>query len=358
MRIAASHPFELPRVLLRVWILTTMVMAVSFGLAGCDSDDDDEDGPTIRLELDWLNVTGVTTDAFKPQQAMIDQLVAEFAKHGITLEVLVSNGIQHSTGVVTLGPGSANDASVWFGPNYEFGQLRAANKEKGSDWHYGLMAWQYRFSDEAAASGSSGLAELPGKSFITGAVAFTNPNQGVIYKAMERNTIMHEFGHNLGLRHGGADHDNWKPNFNSIMNYRFQFDGYDEDCDSLGQGYGGTSGGTASYSGGKNVAIDENRIEEAKGVCGSTPIDWNQNGVANETLQGNLDINLQTGAAYNPALTVLSDFDDWSYVRDSYQASAPVRPSVVRCDHRIPEADPTLDLVSWSRTHQLVPVFE
>jgi hypothetical protein len=33
---------------------------------------------------------------------------------------------------------------------------------------------------------------------------------------------MHELGHTLGLRHGGADHINYKPNFYSVMNYLWQ----------------------------------------------------------------------------------------------------------------------------------------
>jgi len=35
-------------------------------------------------------------------------------------------------------------------------------------------------------------------------------------------TFMHELGHNLGLPHGGSDTINKKPNYLSIMNYRFQ----------------------------------------------------------------------------------------------------------------------------------------
>ncbi len=37
-------------------------------------------------------------------------------------------------------------------------------------------------------------------------------------------TIMHELGHNLGLRHGNIDHENYKPNHLSIMSYSNQFD--------------------------------------------------------------------------------------------------------------------------------------
>ncbi len=38
-------------------------------------------------------------------------------------------------------------------------------------------------------------------------------------------TFMHELGHNLGLRHGGVDDVNYKPNYLSVMNYTFQTEG-------------------------------------------------------------------------------------------------------------------------------------
>ncbi len=36
-------------------------------------------------------------------------------------------------------------------------------------------------------------------------------------------TFMHEFGHNLGLDHGGLDDVNNKPNYVSVMNYNFDY---------------------------------------------------------------------------------------------------------------------------------------
>ena len=35
---------------------------------------------------------------------------------------------------------------------------------------------------------------------------------------------MHEFGHTLGLGHGGSDGINDKPNYLSVMTYQYQFD--------------------------------------------------------------------------------------------------------------------------------------
>ena len=38
----------------------------------------------------------------------------------------------------------------------------------------------------------------------------------------QKGTLMHEFGHTLGIGHG-EDHTNYKPNYLSVMNYHFQF---------------------------------------------------------------------------------------------------------------------------------------
>ena len=46
-------------------------------------------------------------------------------------------------------------------------------------------------------------------------------------------TFMHEFGHTMNIHHGGTgDTDNFKPNYLSIMNYRFQIDGLAFDFDA------------------------------------------------------------------------------------------------------------------------------
>ena len=47
--------------------------------------------------------------------------------------------------------------------------------------------------------------------------------------AQERGLLMHELGHNLGLRHGGGDDINDKPNYTSVLNYRYTFTGVPPD---------------------------------------------------------------------------------------------------------------------------------
>lgn len=63
-------------------------------------------------------------------------------------------------------------------------------------------------------------------------------------------------GHNLGLRHGGEDHTQWKPNYLSVMNYSFQTRGLIQ---------GGTMG-HFDYSRYDLADIDENSLDETNGI--------------------------------------------------------------------------------------------
>jgi hypothetical protein len=69
----------------------------------------------------------------------------------------------------------------------------------------------------------SGLARsIPGRDFIVSLGGFTR-NVGT--RAENAGTLMHELGHALGLRHGGTDNMQYKPNYLSVMNYLFQLNG-------------------------------------------------------------------------------------------------------------------------------------
>ncbi len=79
---------------------------------------------------------------------------------------------------------------------------------------------------------------------------------------------MHELGHNLGLYHGGGDNCNYKPNYNSVMNYLYQFPGIDTNCDPLPDGL-------LSYSTGSRITLLESPLDENLGTCGAPSWDWN-----------------------------------------------------------------------------------
>lgn len=89
-------------------------------------------------------------------------------------------------------------------------------KSRGDVYHY--MIWANRYN----SGGSSGVSMgIPGKDFIVSLGSWGKRNT----ERAKIGTFMHELGHNLGLKHGGVDHNNYKPNYISIMNYAFQVSG-------------------------------------------------------------------------------------------------------------------------------------
>src|SRR5690606_7632017 len=109
----------------------------------------------------------------------------------------------------------------------EFQALKATHfaPARKNLFHYVVLAHRYN-----GTSGSSGQAELFGDDMIVTLQCNAQSTNPV------GNTIMHEVGHNLGLWHGGNEEVNDKPNYNSVMNYRYQFPGVDTNCTVPGDG--------------------------------------------------------------------------------------------------------------------------
>jgi len=112
---------------------------------------------------------------------------------------------------------------------------------------------------------SSGISRNPtGAGFADGASDFLITlggfASGVGTVQQQAGTLMHEFGHNLGLFHGGNENRNFKPNYPSIMNYFFQLGG-------LAVTNAGTlTNGVLDYSHGSLPAVNENALDESAGL--------------------------------------------------------------------------------------------
>lgn len=156
---------------------------------------------------------------------------------------------------------------------------------------------------------SSGLAEVVGDDFIV-----TLQCSAIVNYI--RNTTMHELGHNIGLQHGGGTACNHKPNYNSVMNYNFQFDGIDTNCDRIGDG-------VLNYSIGNRAPLDESNLNEGAGICGGVSIDWN--GMFGIQSSVSFDINQygQQVSQCGATISLLTDNNDWASLNLASLPGAP-----------------------------------
>jgi len=275
----------------------------------------------ILLEYDWFDdANECGAHSHRPTVGTITRVSDAFANapvsnpDGSTGITLIND---YGQGGVFTGGNFISDADgvldSGFGPDYQ--AYKAANfaTNRMGYFHYVLMPHRYDTN-----SGSSGLAEIVGDDMIV-SLYCANSDINVA------NTIMHELGHNLGLHHGGFEGLNYKPNYNSVMNYRFQFPGVDNSCDALGDN-------VLDYSSGEYITLDESSLLEPAGVCGSVAIDWNTNGVI-ESGPISQDIN-----NFDGFLSVLQDFDDWANLVYDFSPAigAFAAPQVVVCDNPAP----------------------
>ncbi|MGH3765886.1 MAG: Ig-like domain repeat protein [Pseudonocardiaceae bacterium] len=178
-------------------------------------------------------------------------------------------------------------------------------------FHYVVAAHNYDSTTSSGISRGIGASDL-----IVSLGSFTS---GVGSVNEQAGTLMHELGHNLGLRHGGGDDINYKPNYLSIMGYGFQLQGVIK---------GGVAG-TFDYSRSALASLNENSLSEPAGIgapgfgtrhwCPASgtyvvvadaggAVDWNCNGNATQT-GVSFDVNNDT------AKTTLSGYNDWANLK-------------------------------------------
>lgn len=290
---------------------------------------------TIFVEVDWYTgiIEGEFRD-FRPTATGVQRIVDCFANAPVENPYGAAPGIDliidyGQGGPFTGGQQLPGTPPVFIRFDSDFNVLKSAffNSNRKDYFHYAVHANRH----SAADNGSSGIAELNGDDFMVTLHAFNsdfNMSQ----------TFVHEIGHNLGLRHGGFENRNYKPNYNSVMNYRYQFPGADTDADAIGDG-------ALDLSRGININLDENLVFELDGVNGNIGADLNGNGIL-EVFPYSANLNCFAVFA-NPCgvgtgcddaeCSLLRDSNDWSNLnwdrlrQSNDRQSDPVE--VIDCDN-------------------------
>jgi Tol biopolymer transport system component len=207
-------------------------------------------------------------------------------------------------------------------------------RAKARVYHYGIVAQQI------LDGGTSGIAELPGNDFMVtlGRKDGSGAHVWERQRGQFASTIMHEFGHTLGLRHGGHDVTNQKPNYHSIMSYTWQMPTKPGLFGSDANKAKFASSWRLDYSRRAFAAMEEDKLNENNGVGGDTGnwvpvgpllsgggrigkivpesgrVDFDRNGKIEATAAA--DLNKAWSTAHSAGTTEkLEGHEDWSKLR-------------------------------------------
>src|SRR5438067_315151 len=213
----------------------------------------DQMKPDIFLQIDAM--AGAEHDQ-RPSPAAVKLVVDAFASApyvspsgsvGITLHVDAGPHAVLGDDGMTWGPLSRARVLPW--------QKDLGTAAKGSyDWSAfdAIKNAPGGFTDTGRGIGGTDLI-----------VTLCNFTDGVGTPREQAGTLMHELGHNLGLRHGGCDDANSKAGYASVMNYAYQMEGLTR----------GGKHGVVDFSRGLEPVLDEGLLPEVGGLFATTGVE-------------------------------------------------------------------------------------
>lgn len=196
----------------------------------------------LFLEIDYMKYhrpyPGIEDNVIRSfEDTLSDSACNPDGTKGINLHLDIDEEIPHQDSITVFEQINGTWKDTWSGfddiKDAYFGnstQRSSDNSDSTLDakrqlYHYAVFA--HTFNNQPNSGISRGI---PGMDFIIslghnswppGRVS-VNQLHNVGSPALQEGTLMHEFGHNLGLSHGGGDHINNKPNYFSVMNYELQ----------------------------------------------------------------------------------------------------------------------------------------
>ena len=272
----------------------------------------------ILLEYDWFDdANSCAQHSHRPTPEIIQGVHDFFANAPVpnpdgttginVIQDYGQGGVFTGGNLITdpANPTALIDGPVGY-PQYESYESANFAVNRHNYFHYVLMAHQY--DNQQGSTTSSGSATTDGYEIMVTLACWAADTSGT-GAAYIRNAIVHELGHNLSLQHGGDEVCNYKPNYSSVMNYRYEFVGVDSGCQGTGD-----NAATLDFSRGDRLTLDENNLNETVGMCtnATVPVDWN--GDLQYTTGVVADINSYEleSSECGGTNTILHDYDDWA----------------------------------------------
>lgn len=285
---------------------------------------------TFRIELDYMGADSDGHD-HRPSQQVLDAVIQMFACQGHILFIDLDDEVPHYDELT----GDPNDDCSGFfsytGADNTYASIRETYRDRGDGWHYALFAHQWsrgstaenNEQDGCYATCSSGLAS-GGDAFVVTLGCWSGQTGSLFEQAA---LLAHEFGHNLGLTHCGAndcgDTTPYVMNLPSVMSYTYALRGVRSGMLDLGLIPEEAKFNDLDYSHGRMCALDENDLNENLGTI-MMPVDFNcDDSAMNGSVQQDLGfqgVGIGAGAPWcgqaDASRTVVEDYDEWANIED------------------------------------------
>lgn len=232
----------------------------------------------------------------------------------------------------------------------ETNAIKKANFDASRAKIFRYMLW----ADAYNGACSSGVAfGLPGDTFLV----TMGPKCGwKVTEDMQVGTFIHELGHTFGLKHGGSDHGNYKPNYLSVMNYTFQFSGVPKADGSYNFGYSSINPASLKESAlneavglGSNAAgwktswFCPDKKQRTTSGSADKPIDWNCDGTAGGTVSADINKDGSKGT-----LTGQNNWANISFRGGNVGGGEPIQARSLRVE----QLEPELTKADWDLLQQ------
>ena len=201
----------------------------------------DPERPDLFMQLNWMSseydtlkcdthaareCANANRTSYAPSTQSLDDLVDLFADHGISLHIDAGEHYTNIANYSDVHGGETLEYRDFYSDPSEFEAFQLIDTinelgDRANIFRPGVLGDRMR-----AGSNATGLSLVGDNSFYV-----ANPG-GMANAEQVRNTILHEFGHTLGLRHWGAQEfvrdivegSPMQAGYQSVMNYDHQFD--------------------------------------------------------------------------------------------------------------------------------------
>ncbi len=314
------------------------------------------DRKDLFMEIDYMTCAAGgcaagDSHSHRPAAGALGDVVAAFAAapvdnpvgpQGIVLHAMEDEALAEITQVLfqTDGP-TANDdfndikngnpagnCTGSFGTAAERATANCANLLAAKRAVFQYVVFGHNYTEQPGSSGISELDPRGGNDFMVTLGGFSAGGIAAAggQRAADASTLMHEFGHNLGLSHGGFEGKNCKPNYLSIMSYAFQFANIDntrpmdyspQTLAKLDETALPASGGVGGPAG-RNTVFG--RAGNAVVAPANGPINWDGSGGSTGDVDFISSINPGCQTA-SPGDTNMLGWDDWANLVFNFRAS-------------------------------------